>query len=153
MAEIGSTIGRMPLPYPRPTSAAVTAVMRANRKADTKPEIRLRSALHRRGLRFRLGVPIAAGSVRVVPDIVFRRARLAVFIDGCWWHRCPEHGVMPGSNTAYWLPKLDRNVERDRRVDAALSADGWVVVRVWEHDVSAAVDAVATGVLALVSVR
>jgi DNA mismatch endonuclease (patch repair protein) len=121
-------------PYPIPTSAAVSAVMRANRKRDTRPELRLRSALHNRGLRFRLGVTIVAENVRVVPDVIFSRARLAVFVDGCWWHGCPEHANTPRSNTAYWVPKLARNVVRDRRVDAALLSAGWAVVRIWEHE-------------------
>jgi DNA mismatch endonuclease (patch repair protein) len=124
----------MPVPYPAPSSAAVSAVMRANRKRDTGPELRLRSALNRRGLRYRLGVAIVADGVRVVPDVVFPSRGVAVFLDGCWWHRCPEHANEPRANTGYWLPKLARNVERDRRVDAALRADGWAVVRVWEHE-------------------
>lgn len=72
--------------------------------------------------------------MRVVPDVVIRRARLAVFVDGCFWHRCPEHANDPRANTSYWLPKLARNVDRDRRVDAALVANGWLVVRIWEHE-------------------
>lgn len=120
--------------YPLPTSPAATAVMRANRGRDTGPEVRLRSALHRAGLRFRKNLPVVAGEVRVRPDVVFPRRRIAVFSDGCWWHACPEHGTSPRSNVDYWLPKLVRNVERDRRVDAALRAAGWTVVRVWEHE-------------------
>jgi len=67
-------------------------------------------------------------------DIVFPRARIAVFSDGCFWHACPEHGTSPRSNPDYWAPKLSRNVERDRRVDQALREAGWTVVRVWEHE-------------------
>lgn len=111
--------------------------MRANRKRDTVPELALRSALHAQGLRYRLQRPIVASGVRVVPDILFGRARVAVFVDGCLWHRCPNHGVTPKVNTAYWLPKLDRNVERDRRVTDALLRSGWTVVRIWEHEVRA----------------
>jgi DNA mismatch endonuclease, patch repair protein len=124
----------MRLPYPAPTSAAASAVMRANRKSNTKPELALRSALHRRRLRFRIGLRIVAGDVRVVPDVIFTKAKVAVFVDGCWWHRCPEHGVTPRSNAGYWLPKLARNVERDRQVDGALARSGWTVIRVWEHE-------------------
>lgn len=131
------------MPYPVPTSAAVSAVMRANRKRDTGPELALRSALHRRGLRFRVNLSLRCGAVRVVPDIVFTRRKVAVFVDGCWWHRCPAHGTTPKANTAYWLPKLDRNVQRDRRVDAALAAGGWTILRIWEHEVVADADAVA----------
>jgi DNA mismatch endonuclease (patch repair protein) len=108
--------------------------MRANRKSDTRPELALRSALHSLGLRYRLGTPVRAQAVRVVPDVLFGRARVAVFLDGCFFHQCPDHGVQPRSNAAYWTPKLARNVERDRRVDAALRADGWTVIRIWEHE-------------------
>lgn len=140
----------MPLPYPSPTSDAVSALMRANRKRDTRPELKLRSALHRRGLRFHLGVAITAGDVRVVPDVLFRRRRVALFVDGCWWHRCPEHANTPRANADYWLQKLDSNVERDRRVDAALAEAGWSVMRVWEHEVKSDSPGCAERVLALV---
>ena len=130
--------------YPVPSSPAVTAVMRGNRKRDTRPEVAVRSALHRRGLRFRKDVPLRAGDLRVRADIVFPRRRLVVFVDGCFWHRCPDHGTSPRANTAYWGPKLDRNVERDRLQGEALRADGWTVVRAWEHEDPAAVaDAVS----------
>lgn len=113
--------------------------MRANRRADTKPELVLRSALHRAGLRFRKDHPVRAGGVRVRPDVVFTRQRVAVFIDGCFWHRCPIHGKEPTSHSAYWAPKLRRNVERDQEVDAALRSDGWTVIRAWEHEMPEAV--------------
>ena len=108
--------------------------MRANRGADTKPETAVRSALHRSGLRFRKGLAIRAGDVRVRPDIVFTRARVAIFIDGCFWHACPQHGTQPRRNSGYWSAKLQRNLDRDRRVDAALAANGWQVLRFWEHE-------------------
>lgn len=73
------------------------------------------------------------GALRVRADVVFPRRRVAVFVDGCFWHRCPAHGRVPSSNLAYWLPKLERNALRDRRVDEALVLAGWRVVRVWEH--------------------
>jgi DNA mismatch endonuclease (patch repair protein) len=119
--------------YPHPTSQAVSAVMRANPRANTKPEVRVRSALHALGYRFRKGLPIEAAGIRVRPDIVFPRRRVAVFIDGCFWHSCPEHGNMPESNTHYWKPKLERNAIRDARVTEALKGAGWHVVRIWEH--------------------
>ncbi len=76
-------------------------------------------------------------------DLVFTRRRLAVFVDGCFWHRCPLHGTAPRNNAAWWQAKLDRNVERDRDTDAALAASGWAVARVWEHeDAAAAADSV-----------
>lgn len=121
-------------PYPNATSAAVTAVMKANRKKDTKPEVRLRSALHARGLRFRKDFLVVLPGVRVRADVAFPRQRLAVFADGCFWHRCPIHGKPPRANTSYWGPKLDRNVDRDRRVNEALEANGWAVARIWEHE-------------------
>jgi DNA mismatch endonuclease, patch repair protein len=107
--------------------------MRGNRGADTAPEVALRSALHRRGLRFRKNVQAVPG-LRCRPDVVFTARRVAVFLDGCYWHRCPEHGVSPRRNAGYWSAKLDRNVARDRRNDEALAAAGWKVVRVWEHE-------------------
>jgi len=116
-------------------SPAVTRRMRRNRKCDTTPETRLRSALHAAGLRFRTHYPIrtaVAGIVR--PDAVFTRRRIAVFVDGCFWHVCPIHGNLPTHNPGYWAWKLTRNVVRDRLVDQALSEEGWTVVRIWEHD-------------------
>jgi DNA mismatch endonuclease, patch repair protein len=120
--------------------------MRAIRRTDTKPEVALRRALHRQGYRFRKDyrLDLAEGK-RVRPDIAFTARRVAVFVDGCFWHACPEHGSKPANNTWYWEPKLRRNVERDRVADAALSAAGWDVVRVWEHE---PLDAAVTAVLA-----
>lgn len=108
--------------------------MRQNRRADSKPEVAVRSILHRRGRRFRKHLPIRTPHRLVRPDIVFPRHRLAVFIDGCFWHCCPAHGNQPDVNTNYWRPKLARNVERDRQVDRALAEEGWDVVRAWEHE-------------------
>lgn len=122
------------LPYPAPSSSAVTAVMRGNRKVGSKPETQLRSRLHELGYRFRKNFQIHAGELRVKPDVVFTKKRLAVFVDGCFWHRCPVHGTEPSVNTSYWEPKLTRNVARDRRVDEALSRAGWQVIRIWEHE-------------------
>jgi DNA mismatch endonuclease (patch repair protein) len=121
------------VPYPEPTSPEATAIGKANRRADTKCEVRLRQALHALGLRFRKDLLIRAGSVRTKADVVFTRARVAVFVDGCFWHVCPEHFHMPKSNLGYWEPKLRANVERDERATAALEGDGWEVVRIWEH--------------------
>ena len=102
--------------------------MRANRRVDTGPERALRSELHRLGLRFRKDLRLKLeASVR--PDIVFTRAKVAVFVDGCFWHRCPEHGQMPKSNRGYWQSKLARNVERDGEADLALREAGWTVFR------------------------
>jgi DNA mismatch endonuclease (patch repair protein) len=137
-----------PLPYPQPTSAEVSARMRRNPRRDTGPELAVRSELHRRGLRFRKDLPLRVPGRVVRPDVVFTRARLAVFVDGCFWHRCPEHGNVPRANGGYWQPKLERNVARDRAVDAALGEAGWRVLRVWEHESPAVV---ADRVLALLA--
>lgn len=122
------------LPYPVPTSESVTAVMKGNRKVGSRPETLLRSILHRRGHRFRKNFSINAGGVRVKPDVVFTKSRLAVFVDGCFWHRCPLHGTDPRVNRGYWGPKLERNVARDHRVNLALQSEGWTVLRIWEHE-------------------
>jgi len=122
------------VPYPEPTSDAATRIGKGNRRTGTEPEEHLRAELHRRGRRFRKDLLLRAADVRTHADVVFTRQRLAVFVDGCFWHACPEHGTSPKSNTAYWGPKLTANVERDRRVDAALRSEGWVVLRIWEHE-------------------
>ena len=122
------------VPYPVPTSEAASRFGKSNARGDTLPETRLRSALHRLGLRFRKDrhLEIRGGGVR--PDVVLVGARVAVFVDGCYWHGCPVHGRKPRSNTDYWGPKLESNIERDRRVDRALTEAGWRVMRVWEHE-------------------
>lgn len=100
---------------------------------DTRPELLLRRRLHALGLRYtvhRRPVP----NVRRTADIVFSRARVAVFVDGCFWHGCPEHATAPKTNAEWWTTKLARNVERDRETDALLAAAGWSVIRVWEHE-------------------
>lgn len=107
--------------------------MASIRRTDTKPELALRSALHARGRRFRKDFRIVLATVKPRPDIVFTRARVAVFVDGCFWHCCPLHGNSPEQNSTYWQPKLARNVQRDREYDDALASAGWTVVRVWEH--------------------
>ncbi len=106
---------------------------KANRGRDTSPELRLRSALHRRGLRFRVNRRVAP-DLRATADISFGPARVAVFVDGCFWHQCPVHATMPKANQAWWSTKLAENVARDRRTDAALRERGWTVVRIWEHE-------------------
>jgi DNA mismatch endonuclease, patch repair protein len=120
--------------HPGSTSSAASAVGRGNTKTDTKPELAVRSILHRCGLRFRKNywIPFqASGGVRA--DIAFTKHKLAVFVDGCFWHRCPQHGTEPQSNSEYWEKKLDRNVARDSHVNRELSRTGWRVLRFWEH--------------------
>ncbi|MFD0482351.1 very short patch repair endonuclease [Kineococcus sp. GCM10028916] len=108
-------------------------------RRDTGPELALRRELHARGLRYRIGVRGLPGR----PDIVFTAARLAIFVDGCFWHSCPEHAVVPRNNRGWWSEKLATNVARDRRKDAALLEIGWTPLHVWEHDVpGVAADAV-----------
>lgn len=106
-----------------------------NRARDTKPELAIRHEVHRRGLRYRVALRPIEG-IRRSADLVFPRARVAVFVDGCFWHQCPEHFRMPATNRDYWEPKLEGNVVRDRQTDDLLRADGWTVVRVWEHELA-----------------
>ncbi|GAA2509853.1 very short patch repair endonuclease [Pilimelia columellifera] len=122
----------MPLP-PAPPPSAATATMKANRSADTRPELALRRELFARGLRYRVGLRLVLPSRKVRPDVVFTRSRVAVFVDGCFWHACPTHHRMPSDPTGYWKQKIARNVARDAAVDAELRAAGWKVIRVWEH--------------------
>ena len=99
-------------------------------RRDSGPEMALRRELHSLGLRFRIQYRGIPGT----PDIAFTRARVAVFVDGCFWHQCPEHGVMPKANREWWRAKLEGNTERDRRKDRALLELGWLPVHVWEHE-------------------
>ena len=119
--------------YPRSTDPVTAKSMRSNRRVDTKPELALRSALHRAGLRFRKDFPIKTERRTIKPDIVFTRAKLCVFIDGCYWHGCPDHCRIPTSNNDYWTAKIGRNVERDKLDGVSLADAGWRVVRLWEH--------------------
>jgi DNA mismatch endonuclease (patch repair protein) len=124
--------------------------MKANRRRDTQPELRLRSALHNRGLRYRCDLRVDVPALRVRPDIVFTRQRVAVFVDGCYWHGCPEHGSTPTRNGDYWRAKIVANQARDERVAAGLEAAGWHVVRIWEHD---DMDKAAERIAAIVALR
>jgi DNA mismatch endonuclease (patch repair protein) len=118
--------------------------MQGNVRRDTRPERALRSALHRLGLRYRVDLKLGAGRSAPRPDVAFMRARVAVFVDGCFWHGCPEHGTSPRTNSGYWSAKVARNRARDSANDAALAEAGWAVVRVWEHESPAtAADAIA----------
>lgn len=121
--------------------------MKANRRTDTGPEIAVRRLLHAAGFRYRVDYAPLGG--RRKADLVFRRARVAVFIDGCFWHSCPEHGTKPARNAEYWVPKLSRNVERDAEANSMLHSAGWTVLRFWEHEdpreVAAVISRVLTG--------
>ncbi|PZE76585.1 DNA mismatch endonuclease Vsr [Curtobacterium sp. MCBD17_019] len=102
-------------------------------RRDTAPELALRRLLHRRGRRFFVDRRISQRT-RARPDLVFPRARVAVFVDGCFWHWCPEHAHLPKANAELWRRKLLANRQRDAAHDAALRSEGWKVLRVWEHD-------------------
>jgi DNA mismatch endonuclease (patch repair protein) len=107
--------------------------MRGNRAEDTRPERALRSLLHRRGLRFRKHYALLErGKCRA--DVAFPGARLAVFVDGCFWHGCPVHGSRPRTNGSYWNAKIERNIARDREYDALLGVAGWRILRIWKHE-------------------
>lgn len=121
------------VPYPEPSSEGASRVGKGNRRTGTSPEVRLRSLLHGRGLRFRKDHLVRLSTVRVKPDVVFPTERVAVFVDGCFWHCCPEHGNVPKANIGYWEPKLQRNIVRDERVNKALETAGWLPLRIWEH--------------------
>ena len=123
--------------------------MQANRSRDTSPELAVRSLLHRAGLRYRIATRPLPG-LRRTADVVFRPVRVAVFIDGCYWHMCPVHGHYPATNPGYWLPKLQGNARRDRETDSALAEAGWLVLRFWEHEVP---QDVAEKVIAVVTER
>lgn len=126
---------------PPPLDTTTSARFRRMPRAGTTPEVALRRELHRRGLRFRVDECRLPGR----PDLAFTRAKVAVFVDGCFWHRCAEHGTLPRHNRDWWRAKLDRNVARDRRKDAALDGLGWTVLHVWEHEpVESAAERVVT---------
>lgn len=120
---------------PRPSSEAVSLRMAQQARTGTKPELLLRRELHRRGLRYRVHrvLPVA-GLRRRRADILFGPTRVAVFVDGCFWHACPVHGTQPTANGDWWALKLAGNVARDRDTDVRLTEAGWVVLRFWEHD-------------------
>lgn len=128
------------------SSPAVRRVMQGNKRRDTVPEVAVRRALHACGLRYRVDWPLPFDRRRKA-DIVFPKARVAVFIDGCYWHGCPLHYSEPSTNATYWSAKIARNVARDRDTDAHLQSDGWTVLRHWEHE---AVSEVTRVVLATV---
>ncbi|MFE7845899.1 very short patch repair endonuclease [Microbacterium sp. NPDC057407] len=123
---------------PPPSTEGARRTMVANRRRDTGPELGVRRLLHARGFRYRVDfAPVA--ELRSRADIVFTSAKVAVFIDGCFWHMCPDHFIMPKSNRDYWEPKLARNVERDRLTDLRMADAGWKVMRYWEHESTGAV--------------
>jgi DNA (cytosine-5)-methyltransferase 1 len=121
---------------PPASSEQIRERMAATKRRDTNPELALRSALHRMGLRF--SVDRAINGNRRRTDVVFPTERVAVYVDGCFWHGCPEHGTIPKQNQQWWLDKLDANKVRDAATTEALIAEGWHVLRFWEHEEPAA---------------
>lgn len=115
------------------SSAASRKVMQANRSRDTSPELAVRRRLHAAGFRFRVARR-PESSLNRTADIVFTKQRIAVFIDGCYWHACPEHRTVARSNASYWAQKLERNVARDADTTSRLEEAGWTVLRFWEHE-------------------
>lgn len=115
---------------------------------DTAPEVAVRRILHAAGLRYRVNVPVPGMSRRTI-DIVFPKAKVAVFLDGCFWHGCPQHATSPKSNAEWWRAKLDKNMARDVETTEYLEQEGWTVLRFWEHepaeDVALRIRAVAKG--------
>lgn len=133
-----------PGPTPPATSPATAKVMRRTGRRDTRPELRMRRELHQRGLRCLLDASPKGTNRRRRVDLLLRGARIAVFVDDCFWHSCPEHAHLPKSNRDWWQRKLEGIVRRDRDTDAELTAAGWLVVRVWEHgDPKIAADRIA----------
>lgn len=110
----------------------MSAKMSRLARRDTAPEVALRRELHRRGMRFRVQTKVPGNNRRTI-DIAFTRVRLAVYVDGCFWHGCPKHHVRPRANSDWWRWKIERNQARDADTDRQLIASGWKVLRIWEH--------------------
>jgi DNA mismatch endonuclease, patch repair protein len=121
------------MPRPPASTPAVRGRMQRQARRDTEPELLLRREAHRLGLRYRVDRAPLPG-IRRRADLVFPRARIAVFVDGCFWHCCPVHRTMPKANAGWWAEKLAANVRRDRDTDARLGEAGWTVIRYWEHE-------------------
>lgn len=119
--------------HPGASSAAAARRMSKAKRRETAPELALRAVLHRRGLRYRVAYPVPGQRRRTI-DVAFTRQRLAVFVDGCFWHSCPEHGTSPRQNSEWWRTKLAANLARDADTNAVLASQGWRVLRVWEHE-------------------
>jgi DNA mismatch endonuclease (patch repair protein) len=116
------------------SSDRTRAVMRGNRRRDTKPEIEVRRLVHAAGLRYRVDYAPLSSNRRIRADLVFTRVRVAVFLDGCFWHGCPQHYVPSHTNADYWGPKIEANAQRDARTDNLLQNAGWKVLRFWTHE-------------------
>ncbi|MEE6179211.1 very short patch repair endonuclease [Mycobacterium sp. 050134] len=121
------------MPQSWASSPGVRLCMQANKNRDTKPEVALRSAVHALGLRYKVSSRPLKG-LRRTADMVFPRARVAVFLDGCFWHGCPDHHTVAVTNAKFWADKIAENKARDRDTDERLAEAGWVSLRVWEHE-------------------
>lgn len=131
------SVGELP-PQSWASSVGTRKSMQGNRRKDTSPEWKVRRLLHARGLRYRVDLPLPFDKRRRA-DITFTRTKVMVFIDGCFWHGCPEHFVAPKAHPEYWGPKIAANRSRDGETTARLEADGWTVLRFWEHEDPASV--------------
>lgn len=120
-------------PHPGPSSDGASQRMSSAKRRDTTCEVRIRKRLHALGLRYRVNHPVPGHPRRTI-DVAFTSAKVAVFVDGCFWHGCPTHGVRPRSNAQWWSTKIQTNRARDAHTQSALEAAGWQVVRVWEHE-------------------
>ena len=136
MTAVPSPEGPVPSPlasHPGNADPAAAARLAKARRADTAPEVALRRILHAHGLRYRVGYPVPGAPRRSI-DIAFTRARLAIFIDGCYWHGCPQHSTAPKNNAGWWQDKFAANAARDADTNRLLVEKGWTVMRVWEHE-------------------
>ncbi|MEU4386243.1 very short patch repair endonuclease [Promicromonospora sp. NPDC023805] len=134
-------------PHPGASTPDASRRMSVARRKDTKPELDLRRILHARGLRYRVTYPVP-GLPRRTIDVAFTRAKVAIFIDGCFWHGCPDHATQPRANSEWWIRKLKTNMARDTDTSRFLSEQGWTVLRFWEHEEPASVaDRVQTAVM------
>lgn len=130
---MGNNKNQGKLKVPPPSSEAALSRMRAAKPIDTAPEMALRSAIHRRGFRYRVDTkPLKELNRRA--DIVFRPTKVAVFVDGCFWHGCPIHATQSKANAEFWQAKIQQNQDRDLDTNRRLEEAGWKVIRVWEHE-------------------
>ncbi|MFI0238986.1 very short patch repair endonuclease [Streptomyces sp. NPDC016845] len=116
-----------------PSSPSVSTRMSRQGSRDTAPELAVRTLLHRAGFRYRVNLRVPGMSRRTI-DIAFPKSKIAVFMDGCFWHGCPDHATHPKSNADWWRTKLDKNMQRDIETTEHLRSEGWIVLRFWEHE-------------------
>lgn len=131
--QVGGTRYRPSMADMTPSSPEVSARMAKVRNRGTAAEMAIRRELHRQGMRYRVN-PRMGELGRTSPDIAFTRMRVAIFVDGCFWHQCPAHATFPHANSDWWAEKLDMNVQRDTNTSKRLEGLGWTVIRIWEHE-------------------